>query len=199
MKFLLGKKLGMSQIFVEGKAVPVTLIEINPNTVTQIKSKEKDGYQSLQLGIEKITKAKKIGKSMKGKEYRFLREYRPTELNPEIKVGDEINLNIFQEGEKVKVAGVSKGKGFQGAVKKWGFHGRLSATHGQKHELRTLGSTGSSNPDRVRKGRKMSGRMGDARTTVKNLKIMKIDPENNILAVKGAVPGRNGILLEVIG
>ena len=108
-----------------------------------------------------------------------------------------IDVSIFQAGDKVKVSGISKGKGFAGAVKRWGFKGRASVTHGTKHELRTLGSVGSSFPERVIKGRKMPGRMGFERITVKNLKVIKVDKKNNLLAVKGAVPGRKGTLLEV--
>ncbi len=113
-----------------------------------------------------------------------------------IKSGDKIDVSIFQEGDKVKISGISKGKGFAGVVKSWGFHGR-NATHGVKHEQRTPGSTGSSFPERVVKGKKMPGRMGFGRITVKNLKVVKIDKENNLLAVKGAVPGRKGTLLEI--
>jgi large subunit ribosomal protein L3 len=200
MKFLLGKKIGMTQLFLEGKMVPVTLVEAEPSQITQVKTKEKDGYSALQLGFEKITKQKKIKKTMKGKEFKNLREFRLTvEEMGNYKAGDKIETTVFNEGDEVKVAGISKGKGYQGAVKRWGFKGRLSATHGTKHELRTLGSTGSSNPDHVRKGRKMSGRMGAERVTVKNLKIVKIDKENNLIAIKGAVPGRMGTLLEIRG
>jgi len=114
------------------------------------------------------------------------------------KVGDQVDVSVFQEGERVKVSGTSKGKGFQGAVKRWGFSGR-GASHGVKHEARTLGSVGTSFPERVIKGRKMPGRMGSERTTVKNLEIVKIDKENNLLAIKGAIPGRKGTLLEIRG
>jgi len=192
MKFILGQKLGMSQIFDEkGNQIPVTLIEAGPCFVTQIKVKEKDGYQAVQIGF--IRKTKKIKKTEKGKEFKYLREFK----NGEFKVADIIDASIFQEGDKVKISGISKGKGFAGAVKRWGFKGRLSATHGTKHELRTLGSVGSSFPERVVKGKKMPGRMGYVRVTVKNLKIIKVDKENNLLAVKGAVPGRKGTLLEI--
>jgi large subunit ribosomal protein L3 len=195
MKFILGLKLEMSQIFNEkGDVVPVTLIEAGPCQVTQLKTKEKDGYEALQIGFKKIEKKKKIKKPMKEKPFRFLREFR----DGEYKVGDMIDVSIFQEGEKVKVSGISKGKGFQGGVKRWGFSGR-NATHGVKHEHRTLGSTGGRFPQRVIKGRKMPGRMGYDRVTVKNLDIVKIDKENNLLVVKGAIPGRRGTLLEVRG
>lgn len=185
----------MSQIFTEkGKVVPVTLVEAGPCEVTQIKQKEKDGYEALQLGFKKIEKKKKIKKAMQKKPFKWLREFQ----NGEHKVGDNIDVSIFQEGDLVKVSGVSKGKGFAGAVKRWGFHGR-NATHGVKHEERTLGSTGSSYPERVIKGKKMSGRMGAERVTVKNLKIAKIDKDNNLLFVQGAVPGPKGTLLEIRG
>jgi len=196
MKFILGLKLGMSQIFDEkGNQIPVTLIEAGPCYVTQIKTKDKDGYEAAQIGFQKIKKQKKIKKPMRKKPYRWLKEFK----GGEYKAGDEINVSVFQEGDMVKLAGVSKGKGFQGAVKRWGFKGKLSATHGTKHEHRTLGSIGSSFPERVIKGKKMPGRMGFERVTVKNLKIIKVDKENNLLAVKGAVPGRRGTLLEIRG
>lgn len=205
-KFILGLKLGMSQIFDEkGNVIPVTVIEAGPCYVTQIKTKEKDGYLAVQIGFgeaKKITKAlaghlkgAKVGKLM------FLREFRnetPKIDDKELKIKDKIDVSIFKEGDKVKISGISKGKGFQGAVKRWGFSG-MGASHGVKHEHRTLGSVGSSFPERVIKGKKMPGRMGSERVTVKNLKVVKIDKENNLLAVKGAVPGRKGILLEIRG
>ena len=220
MKFVLGLKFGMSQIFDEkGNRIPVSLIEVGPCEVTQIKTKEKDGYNAIQVGFKKIEKPKKIKKPMKGKEFKYLREFRIVKEDESsfppfavAQVGDEakassspfavaqvIDASIFQAGDIVKVSGLSKGKGFAGAVKRWGFKGRLSVTHGTKHELRTLGSVGSSFPERVTKGRKMAGRMGFERVTVKNLKVVKVDKENNILAVKGAVPGRKGTLLEIRG
>jgi large subunit ribosomal protein L3 len=193
MKFILGLKLNMSQMFDEkGNVIPVTLVEAGPCQVTQIKTKEKDGYETIQIGFKKIIRRKKIKRPMKKKPFRFLREFK----NGEFKIGQKIDVSVFQEGDKVKVSGISKGKGFAGVVKKWGFHGR-PATHGTKHELRTPGSVGTSFPERVIKGRKMPGRMGSERITVKNLKVVKVDKENNLLAVKGAVPGRKGTLLEV--
>ncbi len=193
MKFILGLKLEMSQMFDEkGNIVPMTLIEAGPCTVTQIKTKDKDGYDSLQIGFKKIEKKNKIKKPMKKKPFRFLREFQ----DGEHKVGAKIDVSLFQEGDIVKVSGISKGKGFQGAVKRWGFSGR-DATHGVKHEHRTLGSVGTTGPQRVIKGKKMPGRMGSERVTVKNLKIVKIDKENNLLAVNGAVPGKRGTLLEI--
>jgi large subunit ribosomal protein L3 len=199
MKYILGHKLGMSQMFDKnGKLTPVTLISVGPCYVLQKKDKEKDGYEALQVGFKKIEKKNKIGKSMKGKEYRYIKEYRLQEKEQPLNVGDEINTSIFQDGQIVKVSGISKGKGFQGGVKKHGMHGR-NATHGVKHEHRTIGSVGTRFPQHVMKGRKMPGRMGFERVTVKNLKIMKIDKENNLLVIKGAVPGTNRTLLEIKG
>ena len=191
-KFILGRKIEMSQIFKEnGETVPVTLIEAGPCRVTQIKKNEKEGYEAVQIGF--VKKTKNIKKTEKEKEYKYLREFKN---GKDLKLGDEIIVSIFKEGDKVKISGISKGKGFQGAVKRWGFHGR-PATHGTKHEQRTIGSTGSRFPQRVIKGRKMSGRMGSERITIKNLEIVKIDQENNLLMVKGAVPGPKGTLLEL--
>ena len=198
MKYILGNKIGMSQVFdKDGKLVPVTLVLAGPCYVLQKKNKEKDGYEALQLGFKKIEKKNKLKKSMKGKEYKYIKEERISGDNA-LNVGDEINLSMFKEGEVVKISGMSKGKGFQGGVKRHGFSGR-NATHGVKHEHRTIGSTGSRFPQHVIKGRKMPGRMGYERVSVKNLKIMKIDKEDNLLAVKGAVPGVKGALLEIRG
>ena len=195
MKFILGLKLGVSQIFDEkGNQIPITLIEAGPCFVTQIKTKESDGYQAIQVGFKKIAKPKKIKKPMVKKPFRWLREFKDGEFKP----GDKIDASIFQKGDLVKISGISKGKGFAGVVKRWHFAGR-PATHGTKHEERTPGSIGTSFPERVPKGRKMAGRMGYARITVKNLKVIKVDSENNLLAVKGTVPGRKGTLLEIRG
>jgi large subunit ribosomal protein L3 len=196
MAFILGKKIGMSQIFDEkGNRVPATLVEAGPCQVLQVKTKEKDGYESFQIGFAK--KTRKVKKTEKGKEFRTIREMSGGEQGDDsLKVGDVIDVSVFKEGDKVKISGVSKGKGFQGAVKRWGFSGR-NATHGVKHEHRTLGSVGTSFPERVIKGRKMPGRTGGDRTTVKNLKIIKVDKENNLLAIKGALPGAKGTLLEI--
>ncbi len=186
----------MSQIFDEkGDVNPVTLIEAGPCFVLQKKTVEKDGYNALQVGFDKRKGTKKTSK---GKEYKHIREKKTKddENFQKIKEGEEFNVSVFSEGDVIKISGPGKSKGFQGAVKRWGFSGR-NATHGVKHEHRTLGSTGSVYPQRVIKGRKMPGRMGGGRITVKNLKIIKIDSENNLLAVKGAVPGSRGTLLEI--
>jgi len=183
----------MSQIFDEkGNVIPVTLIEAGPCQVTQTKTEKNDGYQAIQVGFKKIEKKKKIKKPIAKKPYKYLREFR----NGEFKTGDKIDISIFQEGDIVKISGFTKGKGFAGVVKRWGFHGR-PASHGTKHELRTPGSVGASRPERVIKGKKMAGRMGFERVTIKNLKIVKVDPEKNLLVVKGAVPGAKGTLLEI--
>jgi large subunit ribosomal protein L3 len=188
----------MSQIFDEkGNLIPVTLFEAGPCQVTQIKTKEKDGYEAIQLGF--IKKMKKIKKTEKGKEFKYLREFRNKELGIEsYELGKKIDVSIFKEGDRVLVSGISKGKGFAGVVKRWGFAGK-DATHGTKHERRMPGAIGSATPSRVVKGRKMPGRMGFGRVTIKNLKVVKVDPENNLLAVKGAIPGARGTLLEISG
>lgn len=209
MKFILGLKLGMAQVFDEkGNAIPVTLIEAGPCIVTQIKIQEPqsvakgellatDGYKAIQIGFQEL-KEKKVKKTQKEKPFRYLREFKGDIDVSKYKKGNKIDVSIFQEGDTIKVAGLSKGKGFAGVVKRWGFHGR-STTHGTKHELRTQGSVGSSFPERVIKGKKMAGRMGYQRVTIKNLKIVKVDKENNLLAIKGALPGRRGTLIEIRG
>jgi len=196
MKFLIGKKIEMSQLFDDkGNITPVTLVEAGPCVVLQKKTKEKEGYDAFQIGFIKIEKKRKIKKPMKGKEYRHINEIRSA---GDSNVGDEITTAIFNEGDKVTVVGFSKGKGFQGGVKRHGFAGR-NRSHGAKHESRTIGSTGQRFPQHVIKGRKMPGRMGYERVTVKNLKVIKIDKDNNIIALKGAIPGHRGTLLQIKG
>jgi len=200
----------MSQIFdEEGNVIPVTLVEAGPCIITQIKTEEprsiakgklpdkKDSYEAIQIGFQNLKK-KKTKKTQKDKPFRHLREFRGDIDISKYKEGDKIDVSIFQEGDMVKVTGLSKGKGFAGVVKRWHFTGR-PATHGTKHELRTPGSVGSSFPERVIKGKKMAGRMGHERRTIKNLKIIKVDPEKNLIAVQGAVPGVKGALLEIRG
>jgi len=194
--FILGKKIEMSQMFDEkGNVVPVTLIEAGPCVILQKKTKEKEGYDAVQIGFVKIEKKSKITKPMKGKEFRYIKEARDAN---EGNIGDEINASAFKEGDVVTVIGISKGKGFQGGVKRHGFSGR-NASHGAKHEARTIGSIGQRFPQHTIKGRKMPGRMGSDRVTVKNLMIVKIDKDNNMMAVKGAIPGHRGTLLEIRG
>lgn len=183
----------MSQVFDEkGSPVPVTLIEAGPCEIVQVKSKEKDNYESLQMGFER--KEKKIKKTEKKKPFKVLREFKEGE---ELKLGDKIDVSSFKKGDNVKVSGISKGKGFQGGVKRWGFSGR-NQTHGVKHEHRTIGSVGCSYPQRVIKGKKMPGRAGYQRKTIKNLKVEGVDVEKNLISVRGAVPGRKGTLLEIL-
>lgn len=199
----------MTQIFdAEGKAVPVTLVQAGPCFVTRLKTVEKDGYDAVQICFsemkEKKLKKPQAGhlKKIKNPKFKiqdfgkYLREFRVEK--PEGQIGDEIKADIFKEGDTVKVISFSKGKGFQGVVKRHGFGGG-PATHGQKHRLRAPGSIGATFPERVPKGRRMAGRMGGEQVTVEGLTIAKIDAENNILAVKGAIPGYKGSLIEIIG
>lgn len=198
MPFLLGKKIEMTQIFdKEGNVVPVTLIKAGPCVITQIKNKEKDGYEAVQVGFEQ--KTKHLKKPENKKPFKHLREFRIEAKEQEVEkidLGDEFKVDVFQEGDTIKVISFSKGKGFQGGVKRWGFKGR-NQTHGVKHEHRTIGSVGATGPARVLKGKKMPGHAGFQQTTIKNLKIVKIDKENDVLAIKGAVPGRRGTLVEI--
>jgi large subunit ribosomal protein L3 len=202
MAFILGKKLKMSQIWKDDKIVPVTLIQAGPITITQIRTKEKDGYEAIQAGFD-ATK-KKINKPEKGHlkdlgNFRNLKEFKVLirqSANESLKVGDVLTVEQFKEGDKVKVSGLNKGRGFQGGVKRHGFAGGPK-THGQKNRHRAPGSIGATAPQRVLPGLRMAGHMGTERVTVKNLKVVSIDKENNILALKGAVPGMKGVLLEI--
>ena len=204
MKFLIGKKEAMTQVFSEdGKVHPVTVIEAGPIVVAQIKTKEKDGYSAIQFGFG-VAKEKRMTKAEKGhlKEVgnlAVLKELRVTQEEAEkIKKGDRLDVSIFSEGEKVTVSAISKGKGFQGGVKRHGFHGG-PRTHGQKHSEREPGSIGGGLRTRVPKGMRMAGRMGGDRITVKNLKVIAANKEKNLLLVQGAVPGRRGPVVEIKG
>ncbi|MFA5386639.1 MAG: 50S ribosomal protein L3 [Candidatus Paceibacterota bacterium] len=205
MSFILGKKLQMSQIFKDTEAIPVTLIQAGPVVVTQIKNKEKDGYEAVQIGFD-ATK-KKLTKSIEGhlkkiKElnpdaktnFRFLKEFKTDISN--LKIGDTLTVSQFKDGDKVIVIGLSKGRGFQGVVKRHGFHGGPK-THGQKNRLRAPGSIGTTALQRVRLGRRMAGRMGQEKNVVKNLEVVGVDLEKNILMIRGAVPGTKGALVEI--
>ncbi len=193
-KFILGKKIGMSQVFnKDGNVIPVTVIEAGPCFVTQIKTSSTDKYDAVQIGFEKL-KDKKIKLPQKNKAYRYIREFRV--MNPELKLGDKIGVEIFKEGDIIKISGTSKGRGFQGVVKRHGFKGG-PASHGHRHVLRRPGSIGVSFPERVVKGRRMPGHMGVERVSVTNLKIITVDPENNLLAINGAVPGAGNGLIEI--
>ncbi len=199
-KFLLGKKLGMTQVFNgSGNVVPVTLIETGPMSVIRERTAEKDGYQALQFGFGR-RKAKNIARPQR-KEWKELGTFAVVAEGRGMSGkarGENVDLTQFAEGDIVKVAGVSKAKGFQGVVKRHGFHG-APATHGTKHAHREPGSIGATWPQRVIKGRRMAGRMGGERVTVRNLKVVKIDAEKQMIAVSGAVPGRRGTLLAIRG
>ncbi len=204
MNFILGKKVKMTQIFTEdGRAIPVTVIAAGPCVVVQKKTNDKDGYTAVQIGWGNSKKLKKpqAGHLRGLPQVKVLREVRIK--NEEVKLdeiekGDEIRVSTFTVGEKVNVVGISKGKGFQGVVKRHGFAGS-PASHGHKDQLRMPGSIGATDPARVFKGTRMAGRMGADQVTVKNLEVVKIDEENNFLYIKGAVPGPRGGLVKIVG
>lgn len=197
MPFILGRKLKMTQIFDDRRrAMPVTLVEAGPCYITQIKTEQKDGYKAVQIGF--LKKKKNIKKTEKGKEFKYLKEFEIKDEEIEkVKAGDEIKADVFKKGDLIKISGISKGKGFAGVVKRHGFH-EGPASHGQKGRMRAPGSIGTSFPERVPKGRRMAGRMGSDRVTVRGLEIIEVDEENNLLAIQGAVPGSQGSLLEII-
>ena len=195
MSGLIGRKIGMTSIFDEnGKNIPCTVIEAGPCVVTQVRTNEVDGYEALQLGFDDKTEKhtvkaeeghfKKAGTAAKKKVVEF------QGFDAEFKLGDSIDVNLFTEGEFVDVMGHSKGKGFQGVVKRHGFGGVGQATHGQHNRLRAPGSIGASSyPSRVFKGMRMAGRMGGDNVTVQNLKVLKVVADKNLLVIKGCVPG----------
>ncbi|MFO7873488.1 MAG: 50S ribosomal protein L3 [Bacteroidales bacterium] len=203
MSGIIGKKIGMTSIFdASGKNVPCTVIEAGPCVVTQIKTKESDGYNAIQLAYEdqreKLTSKPLRGHFAKAKTTpkKIIREFTRFEEGHEKQFGDEVKVDIFIEGEYIDVVGTSKGKGFQGVVKRHGFSGVGQKTHGQQDRLRAPGSLGASSwPSRVFKGMRMAGRTGGNRVKMINLQIMKLIPENNIVVVKGSVPGPNGSYL----
>ncbi len=197
-KAIIGKKVGMTQIFDEnGKVIPVTVVEAGPCVVSQKKTVETDGYNAVQIGFGDV-RPKLVNKPMKGHfdksdvaPKKVLKECRFDDISS-YNVGDIIKADIFENGEKVDVIGTSKGKGYAGVIKRWNFR-RLKETHGTGPTVRKGGSIGAcSDPSRVFKGKKMAGHLGAERVTVQNLKIAKIDSENNLIAIKGAVPGPNG-------
>ena len=196
-KGIVGKKLGMTQLFDEkGNVVPVTVIEAGPCMVCQKKTVENDGYEAVQIGFGDM-KASKVNKPMKGHfakndvaPKKVLREFRFDDISA-INVGDVIKADVFAEGDKVDVRGTSKGKGYAGVIKRWNFS-RLKMSHGAGPVARHGGSLGVIDPARVFKGKKMAGHLGAERVTVQNLDVVKVDAENNIIAVKGAVPGPKG-------
>lgn len=192
---LLGKKTGMTRIFDEnGNVIPVTIVEAGPCFVTQIKTIDNDGYNAVQLGFDdkkiKTTRKPLLGHFEKAgiTPKRFLAEFRNFDLK-DIKPGQQLSVDIFSEGDKITVQGISKGKGFQGVVKRHGFGGG-PVTHGQSDRLRAPGSIGASSfPSRVFKGQRMAGRMGGVKVSIRNLKIVKIDKDQNLIFIKGAIPG----------
>jgi large subunit ribosomal protein L3 len=203
MKGIIGKKIGMTSIFSpDGKQTPCTIIEAGPCTVTQVKSQETDGYNALQLAFgdksEKHTNESEKGHLAKtgSNPKRFIKEFRDYSI--EKNAGETITVDIFSEGDKVDVVGTSKGKGFQGVVKRHGFSGVGEQSHGQHDRQRAPGSIGnSSDASRVFKGMRMAGRMGGDRVKVKSLKVIKIFPEKNYILVNGSVPGHNGSIVYI--
>ena len=204
MPGLLGKKIGMTSVFsADGKNVPCTVIELGPCVVTQIKSEEKDGYNAIQLGFEEA-KEKNTSKPMMGHfaksgttPKRHLAEF--TGFDQELNLGDTLTVELFNDTAFVDVIATSKGKGFQGVVKRHGFGGVGQSTHGQDDRLRKPGSIGAcSYPAKVFKGLRMGGQMGNARVTTHNLQVLKVIPEHNLLLLKGSVPGFKGSIVSVI-
>ncbi|PKL72368.1 50S ribosomal protein L3 [Candidatus Kuenenbacteria bacterium HGW-Kuenenbacteria-1] len=206
MKFILGKKIEMSQIFDEqNNVVPITILQAGPCVVIQVKNQEKDKYEAIQIGFQE---KKKINKPITGHlknlgNFKYIKEFRDKEKKimknekDEYKIGDKIDVSTFKVGDIIKASAISKGKGFQGVVKRHGFHGS-PATHGHKDQLRMPGSIGSTEPARVFKGTRMGGHMGNRRVTTKNLKVVLIDLEKNLLILKGAVPGARNGLVEIV-
>ena len=202
-KGLIGRKVGMTQIFDEkGNVIPVTVVELGPCTVTQKKTTENDGYNAVQLGFED-KKVTRTNKPMKGHfdkanvaPKKILREFR-LEDDSAINVGDILKADIFAAGEKVDLVGTSKGKGTAGVIKRWNFS-RLKETHGTGPVARHAGSLGVIDPARIFKGKRMAGHLGCERVTIQNLDVVKVDAENNLIAIKGAIPGpKKGIVMVV--
>ena len=179
MSFILGRKVKMDQIWQGDRVVPVTIISATPNTVAILRTGDKDKYEAVQLALGRTKREFRIKKS------------------EEFKLGDSVTVASFKEGDKVKVSGLTKGRGFQGVVKRHGFHGGPK-THGQKNRLRHPGSIGSTAPQRVFPGRRMAGHMGTERVSVKNLVVAQIDTEKNLILLRGAVPGARGALVEIL-
>ena len=196
MPGLIGKKIGMTSIFSEeGKNIPCTILEVGPCKVTQVKTKEADGYNAIQLGFSE-QKESRVSKAALGHFKKAdsapLRKLVEFPADTDVVLGDVVNVEIFEEGDFVTVAGTSKGKGFQGVVKRYNFKGVGDATHGQHNRLRAPGSIGAASyPARVFKGMRMAGQMGNARVKVENLQVLKVLADRNMIVVKGAVPGAN--------
>jgi large subunit ribosomal protein L3 len=203
MKFILGKKQGMIQVFdSKGQAISATVVDTTPMVVTQVKTKATDGYEAVQFGMG-TRKSKNVSKAVKGHVGKAVADkadsfsaIRENAGGADLTLGQTVDVSIFSEGDNVVVTGISKGKGFQGVVKRHGFKGGRRS-HGQKHSEREPGSIGATGPQRVFKGVRMAGRMGSDRVSVKNLQVVRIDKDNGQLLIKGAVPGRRGTLLEI--
>jgi large subunit ribosomal protein L3 len=199
---MLGRKLGMMQVFNDkGEVIPVTVIAAGPCIVTQVRTVERDGYAAVQIGYEQV-EPRKLTKPQQGHlkaanaMLRYLREF-PADNPQEHQPGEVINVELFQPGQKIDVSGNSKGRGFTGVVKRWGFHGGPK-THGQSDRHRAPGSIGAgTTPGRVWKGQKMAGRTGNKRITVQNLEVVEVLPEKNLILVKGSVPGARTGLIEI--
>jgi len=205
MPGILGKKIGMTSVFnAEGDLVTVTVIQAGPCKVVTLRNKEKDGYSAVAIGFEE-KKEKHVSKPVLGQfkknsltPFKTVKEFKGFDTSS-LKIGDDIKVDFFKEGEIIKVRGKSKGKGFQGVMKRHNFGGVGGTTHGQSDRLRAPGSIGSSSyPSRVFKGMKMAGRMGFENVTIRNLKVIKIIPEDNLILVKGAVPGSINSIVELI-
>ncbi|MBX4198602.1 50S ribosomal protein L3 [Candidatus Parcubacteria bacterium] len=204
MKFTLGIKQNMTQLFdEEGRVHPVTILQTGPMTITGLRTSEKDGYKAVQVGFG-TRHEKNINNAQKGQfgalgNFRYVQEFRLAEKdNAQYTIGDKIDLAGFKEGDTIQVSAISKGKGFQGVVKRHGFHGG-PRSHGQKHSEREPGSISGGLRTTLRSGMRMAGRMGSDRTTVKNLKVAQINPEAGLIVVRGAIPGRRGTLVEIRG
>jgi len=205
MKFILGTKEGMTQVFdANGVCYPVTILRVSPVTITQVKTEDVDGYTAIQVGsgTQKEHRVAKAQKGLQGGPFQHVKEFRPRHNYDESVAGFEkgqtIDASAFAEGDKVMVSAISKGKGFQGVVKRHGFAGGRGS-HGNKHSLREPGSIGGGGRagGRVAKGMRMAGRMGSDRITVKNLQVVQVNKDENVLLIKGAIPGRKGTLVEV--
>ncbi len=203
MKFVLGTKEHMTQVFdAQGNAHPVTILRVSSAKITQVKTTEKDGYEAVQIasGAQKEHRVNKAGRGHQGGAFKHVMEFRPRTGTDESISGFEkdasFDVSVFSEGDMVRVSAISKGKGFQGVVKRHKFAGQ-QRSHGVKHALRQPGSIGTTGPQRVFKGKRMAGRMGADRVTVTNLKVIAVNKDENILLIRGAVPGRRGTLVEV--
>jgi large subunit ribosomal protein L3 len=210
MKFIIGTKQHMTQVFDEhGVVHPVTIVTADPMVVTQVKDAQRDGYSALQFGVGR-TKARRVAQPQQGHaaparqsagvsdEFAYLHEYRLHNAEPELTVGDGVDVSSFAVGDAVTVAATSKAKGFQGGVKRHGFSGQ-DRTHGTKHAHREIGSIGAMGVQEVRKGKRMPGRMGGNRVTVKNLQVVAVDSDEQALYISGAVPGKKGSHVEIYG